>query len=159
MSDTLSSAFADTKPHYNILDGLRGVAALTVVCFHLFEAYATSHLDQKINHGYLAVDFFFILSGFVVGYAYDDRWKTMRITDFLKRRFIRLHPMVVLGAVIGAVMFYFQGCSVWDVSQVSAMALIRYANECFSNSGDSRYGNSGSRRDVPSERTQLVSVF
>ena len=34
MSDTLSSAFADTKPHYNILDGLRGVAALTVVCFH-----------------------------------------------------------------------------------------------------------------------------
>lgn len=57
MSDTLSSAFADTKPHYSILDGLRGVAALTVVCFHLFEAYATSHLDQKINHGYLAVDF------------------------------------------------------------------------------------------------------
>ena len=44
MSDTLSSAFADTKPHYNILDGLRGVAALTVVCFHLFEAYATSHI-------------------------------------------------------------------------------------------------------------------
>ena len=114
MSDTLSSAFADTKPHYNILDGLRGVAALTVVCFHLFEAYATSHLDQKINHGYLAVDFFFILSGFVVGYAYDDRWKTMRIAGFLKRRFIRLHPMVIIGALIGAVMFYFQGCSVWD---------------------------------------------
>jgi len=124
MSDTLSSAFADTKPHYNILDGLRGVAALTVVCFHLFEAYATSHLDQKINHGYLAVDFFFILSGFVVGYAYDDRWKTMRIADFLKRRFIRLHPMVIIGALIGAVMFYFQGCSVWDVSQVPVVALI-----------------------------------
>ena len=101
MSDTLSSAFADTKPHYNILDGLRGVAALTVVCFHLFEAYATSHLDQKINHGYLAVDFFFILSGFVVGYAYDDRWKPMRIAGFLKRRFIRLHPMVIIGALIG----------------------------------------------------------
>lgn len=124
MSDTLSSAFADTKPHYNILDGLRGVAALTVVCFHLFEAYATSHLDQKINHGYLAVDFFFILSGFVVGYAYDDRWKTMRIADFLKRRFIRLHPMVIIGALIGAVMFYFQGCSVWNVSQVPVVALI-----------------------------------
>ena len=124
MSDTLSSAFADTKPHYNILDGLRGVAALSVVCFHLFEAYATSHLDQKINHGYLAVDFFFILSGFVVGYAYDDRWKTMRIADFLKRRFIRLHPMVIIGALIGVVMFYFQGCSVWDVSQVPVVALI-----------------------------------
>ncbi|MBX2924354.1 MAG: acyltransferase [Chitinophagaceae bacterium] len=121
---TPSSAFADTKPHYNILDGLRGVAALTVVCFHLFEAYATSHIDQRINHGYLAVDFFFILSGFVVGYAYDDRWKTMTIKDFFKRRFIRLHPMVIIGAVIGAVMFYTQGCSVWDVSKISVMMLL-----------------------------------
>lgn len=119
-----SVAFSDTKPHYNILDGLRGVAALTVVCFHLFEAFASSHLDQKINHGYLAVDFFFILSGFVVGYAYDDRWKTMTINDFIKRRFIRLHPMVVIGAIIGAIMFYFQGCSFWDVSKVSITMLI-----------------------------------
>ncbi len=119
-----SAAFVDTKPHYNILDGLRGVAALTVVCFHLFEAYATSHLDQKINHGYLAVDFFFILSGFVVGYAYDDRWKKMTIKDFIKRRFIRLHPMVVIGAIIGAIMFYFQGCSVWDVSKISITMLL-----------------------------------
>ena len=56
-----SAAFADTKPHYPLLDGLRGVAALRVVWFHIFEAFATSHLDQQINHGYLAVDFFFIL--------------------------------------------------------------------------------------------------
>lgn len=124
MSNISATAFADTKPHYNILDGLRGIAALTVVCFHLFEAFATSHLDQRINHGYLAVDFFFILSGFVVGYAYDDRWKKMTVAEFLKRRFIRLHPMVVMGAVIGAVMFYFQGCSVWDVSTVSMSMLL-----------------------------------
>lgn len=124
MSEVSSAVFADTKPHYHILDGLRGVAALTVVCFHLFEAYATSHLDQRINHGYLAVDFFFILSGFVVGYAYDDRWGKMSIKEFLTRRFIRLHPMVVIGAVIGAIMFYFQGCSVWDVSKVSVTALL-----------------------------------
>ena len=56
MSRISAAAFSDTKPHYDLLDGLRGVAALTVVCFHLFEAYATSHLDQRINHGYLAVD-------------------------------------------------------------------------------------------------------
>jgi len=118
------AAFADTKPHYDILDGLRGVAAITVVCFHLFEAFATSHLDQRINHGYLAVDFFFILSGFVVGYAYDDRWGKMKTLDFIKRRIIRLHPMVVLGALIGAIMFYTQGCSVWDVSVVPVMALL-----------------------------------
>lgn len=52
MSETKVSAaaFADTKPHYNILDGLRGVAALMVVWFHVFEAFATSHVDQRINH-------------------------------------------------------------------------------------------------------------
>lgn len=115
--------FADSKPHYEILDGLRGIAAITVVCYHIFEAYATSHLDQRINHGYLAVDFFFILSGFVIGYAYDDRWKTMKIKDFIKRRIIRLQPMVVIGAIIGGIMFYFQGCSVWDVSKVTILAL------------------------------------
>ncbi len=113
-----------TKPHYNVLDGLRGVAAITVVCFHIFEAFATSHLDQRINHGYLAVDFFFILSGFVIGYAYDDRWSKMSTKDFIRRRIIRLHPMVVMGAVLGAIMFYFQGCSVWDVSSVTITALL-----------------------------------
>lgn len=124
LNTPISTAFADTKQHYNILDGLRGVAAITVVCFHLFEAYATSHLDQIINHGYLAVDFFFILSGFVVGYAYDDRWGKMSTMDFIKRRIIRLHPMVVMGALIGAAIFYFQGCSVWDVSVVPVAALL-----------------------------------
>jgi peptidoglycan/LPS O-acetylase OafA/YrhL len=127
-----SAAFADTKLHYAILDGLRGVAAVTVVCFHLFEAYATSHLDQEINHGYLAVDFFFILSGFVVGYAYDDRWKIMTVKSFIKRRFIRLHPMVVAGAVIGASIFYLQGCAAWDVSKVSLSSLLgaTFINAC-----------------------------
>ncbi len=95
------------KQHYPILDGLRGVAALVVVAFHLFEIHQTSALDQIINHGYLAVDFFFALSGFVIGYAYDDRWSKMSIGTFLKRRVIRLQPMVILGSVIGAICFYF----------------------------------------------------
>ena len=76
MQKISSSAFADSKPHYVLLDGLRGVAALLVIWYHVFEGFATSPIDQKFNHGYLAVDFFFILSGFVIGYAYDDRWKT-----------------------------------------------------------------------------------
>ena len=100
-----------TKPHYPILDGLRGVAALLVVLFHVFEANATSHLDQIINHGYLAVDFFFLLSGFVIGYAYDDRWNKMTVGNFFKRRLIRLQPMVLMGSIIGAICFYFQASS------------------------------------------------
>lgn len=101
------------KPHYPILDGLRGVAAIMVVIFHIFEAHATTHLDQIVNHGYLAVDFFFVLSGFVIGYAYDDRWGKMTLGDFFKRRLVRLHPMVVVGMIVGAVFFYFQGYSLW----------------------------------------------
>lgn len=103
-----SASFSDSKRHYAILDGLRGVAALMVVAFHLMEAHAANRFEQLINHGYLAVDFFFVLSGFVIGYAYDDRWQKMSTLDFFKRRLIRLHPMIIISMVIGAAMFYFQ---------------------------------------------------
>jgi peptidoglycan/LPS O-acetylase OafA/YrhL len=102
-----------TKPHYLILDGLRGVAAVMVVVFHIFEAHATSRFTQVINHGYLAVDFFFLLSGFVIGYAYDDRWDKMSLKQFFKIRLIRLQPMVVMGMVVGALFFYFQDSALW----------------------------------------------
>jgi peptidoglycan/LPS O-acetylase OafA/YrhL len=98
-----------SKPHYEILDGLRGVAALLVVLFHVFEVHSHGdHTKQFINHGYLAVDFFFLLSGFVLGYAYDDRWGKMTLKDFFKRRIIRLQPMIIIGSIIGALLFYFQ---------------------------------------------------
>lgn len=124
MQKISAAAFADTKPHYDLLDGLRGVAALMVIWYHIFEGFATSPVDQHFNHGYLAVDFFFILSGFVIGYAYDDRWKTMKTKDFFKRRLIRLHPMVILGVVLGAITFYIQGCEKWNGSHVSISMLI-----------------------------------
>ncbi|MDR2947870.1 MAG: acyltransferase [Prevotella sp.] len=104
-----SSDLMTSKPHYEILDGLRGVAALLVVLFHIFEVHSHGdHSKQIINHGYLAVDFFFMLSGFVISYAYDDRWERMTLKDFFKRRIIRLHPMIIIGMIIGAVLFYFQ---------------------------------------------------
>ena len=74
-----NNVYLASKPRYEILDGLRGVAAMMVVFFHIFEGYAKSPAQQIINHGYLAVDFFFLLSGFVIGYAYDDRWDRMSI--------------------------------------------------------------------------------
>jgi peptidoglycan/LPS O-acetylase OafA/YrhL len=111
----MKTTLLPSKPHYQILDGLRGVAAIMVVAFHICEASATSYLDQKINHGYLAVDFFFLLSGYVVGYAYDDRWGKMTIGGFFKRRLVRLQPMVVMGMIIGAICFYFQGSALWPM--------------------------------------------
>ncbi|HHU97319.1 MAG: acyltransferase [Bacteroidota bacterium] len=114
-----SSAFADSKPHYKILNGLRGVAALMVIWYHVFEAFATSPFDQRFNHGYLAVDFFFVLSGFVIGYAYDDRWGKMSKKDFFKRRLIRLHPMIIMGTVLGVITFLIQGSVQWNGTKVS----------------------------------------
>jgi len=104
-----------TKPHYPILDGLRGVAAIIVVTFHLAEPLGTGHLDIVVNHGYLAVDFFFLLSGFVIGYAYDDRWQKMSVGTFFKRRIERLQPLVVLGMTLGAIGFYFTDSTVWPL--------------------------------------------
>ena len=135
MSETRISAaaFADTKPHYELLDGLRGVAALLVVFYHIFEGLsfaAGGTLITTTNHGYLAVDFFFILSGFVIGYAYDDRLgKTMSLGNFFKRRLIRLHPMIVMGAVIGAVTFCIQGSVQWDGTKI-ATSMVMLALLC-----------------------------
>lgn len=119
-----SAAFSDTKPHYDLLDGLRGVAALMVIWYHVFEGFATTPADQHINHGYLAVDFFFALSGFVIGYAYDDRWQRMPVGEFIKRRLIRLHPMVILGVALGTASFLLQGSVHWDGTHVGTSLLM-----------------------------------
>jgi peptidoglycan/LPS O-acetylase OafA/YrhL len=60
-----------------------------------------------VKHAYLAVDFFFALSGFVVAYAYDDRWTRMTILQFFRIRLIRLHPLVLLGATLGLLGYLF----------------------------------------------------
>jgi peptidoglycan/LPS O-acetylase OafA/YrhL len=114
--------FTDTKPHYELLDGLRGVAAILVLFYHVFEGLAFaeatngagSGLITTLNHGHIAVDFFFILSGFVISYAYDDRWTKMSTWQFFKRRLVRLHPMLVMGALIGVLAFAFVGFEKWD---------------------------------------------
>lgn len=110
--------FSDSKPHYALLDGLRGVAAMLVVWYHVFEGFqfaGNKPVIDFINHGYLTVDFFFMLSGFVIGYAYDDRWgKSLTMSGFFRRRLIRLHPMVMLGALIGAISFLLTSMERWD---------------------------------------------
>jgi peptidoglycan/LPS O-acetylase OafA/YrhL len=101
------SSILTSKKHYAILDGLRGVAALVIVIFHFMEVIITDFSKNIIAHGYLAVDFFFCLSGFVVAYAYDDRMPKMSLSAFYKQRLKRLHPLVVLGSVLGLLAFLF----------------------------------------------------
>lgn len=85
-----------------MLDGLRGSAAFLIVAFHIIGIpLGFNNAKNLLHHAYLAVDFFFGLSGFVIGYAYDDRWSRMTTLQFFKLRLIRLHPLVVLGSTMG----------------------------------------------------------
>ena len=83
------------------LDGLRGLASLTVVMHHLGQ-----HLDLKhgFHHGYLAVPFFFTLSGFVIARSYEPglRSRSASLLSFAKTRAIRLYPVIFLGAIVSA---------------------------------------------------------
>lgn len=126
MKQTASLPAGNDRPRYELLDGLRGVAALLVIWYHVFEGFATSPIDQSFNHGYLAVDFFFVLSGFVLGYAYDDRFRSGSMTAgrFMLRRVIRLQPMVIMATLLGVISFIIQGCEKWDGSSVSTTAVV-----------------------------------
>ena len=103
----IAPSLLKTKQHYEILDGLRGIAALSVVVFHFMEWAYADYSKNFIAHGFLAVDFFFCLSGFVIGYAYDDRIAKMGVPEFFISRFIRLHPLVISGSVLGLLAFLF----------------------------------------------------
>jgi peptidoglycan/LPS O-acetylase OafA/YrhL len=108
----MQEKFVDTKllnskPHFEILDGLRGLAALIIVIFHFMEIIFPDFNNNLISHGYLAVDFFFCLSGFVIAYAYDSRIADMGLKTFIKVRLIRLQPLVIIGSVLGLLTFIF----------------------------------------------------
>ncbi|MGA7314200.1 MAG: hypothetical protein WBX22_09530 [Silvibacterium sp.] len=71
------------KEHFEALDGLRETAAILIVLFHIFNyPFGFRPPLPLMHHAYLAVDFFFGLSGFVVAYAYDDRWTWMTLLQF-----------------------------------------------------------------------------
>jgi peptidoglycan/LPS O-acetylase OafA/YrhL len=87
------------KTRYETLDALRGVAALSVVIYHLHAFKVTPDL---LPSAHLAVDFFFVLSGFVVAHAYGEaRLGRMSWLDFASRRVTRLMPLASLGAAFG----------------------------------------------------------
>lgn len=102
------------KAHYEVLDGLRGTAALSIIVFHIFELLVPDIEHNPMPHAFLAADFFFALSGFVMGYAYDERLKpgaapaaALSFWTFAKQRLIRLHPMVIVATVIGLLGYMF----------------------------------------------------
>jgi peptidoglycan/LPS O-acetylase OafA/YrhL len=82
------------------LDGMRGVCALTVLLYHAFRFDP----HRIFEHGYLSVDIFFLLSGFVLAFAFADKFASGYSLDaFLRARVVRLWPVLVLGAVLSGV--------------------------------------------------------
>ncbi len=104
---------------------MRGVAAMAVVVFHFMEIIITDFSKNFIAHGFLAVDFFFCLSGFVVAHAYDKRVEHMSVSGFLKYRLKRLHPLVLLGSLLGLLAFLFDPFTAasarYSVLQIAAL--------------------------------------
>lgn len=124
MSKTSPGILA-AKQHFHILDGLRGVAALSVVAFHFMEVVYSDYSQDFIGHGFLAVDFFFCLSGFVIAYAYDNRIANIGLWEFCKARLIRLHPLVIMGSVLALLGFFFDPfVAVADAYSAGKIALI-----------------------------------
>ena len=87
------------KQTFDTLNGMRGIAALAVAMMHIRWFLVGIH-PAIVS---LAVDFFFVLSGFVIAFAYADELRGgYRRRDFLLARFIRLYPLFLLGLLLGA---------------------------------------------------------
>jgi len=85
------------------LDALRGIAALCVLYFHLIH-HLTPFPELK-GKGYLAVDFFFMLSGYVMARTYEHRFaEGFGLLRFMRARYWRLWPVMAIGALIGSPM-------------------------------------------------------
>jgi peptidoglycan/LPS O-acetylase OafA/YrhL len=103
MNEKSSSPTTEARIHFRVLDSWRGIAALLVALFHLNILSVVYSLDF-IRNGFLFVDFFFVLSGFVITHSYADRLVTLGgVGTFAIRRLGRLwplHAVVLLAFVI-----------------------------------------------------------
>lgn len=101
---------------FRTLDGIRGMAALSIVVLHMPRLFG----GQWLPVASLAVDLFFCLSGFVLAHAYAQRFhEGMTPRDFMVARFIRLYPLYLLGTLLGlveavAAIKYQMGAIPWD---------------------------------------------
>jgi peptidoglycan/LPS O-acetylase OafA/YrhL len=95
-------AYSGGRKTFHALDGMRGVAALVVVERHRPEFFTGTMLPG----GHLAVDLFFILSGFVIAHAYEGRLRAgLSVAGFMLARLIRLLPLYLAATLFGAALF------------------------------------------------------
>lgn len=84
------------------LDGLRGIFSLMIVFFHYDGAFLPTRIFNNyiIRESYYAVDFFFVLSGFVISYNYHTINSNSSLINYIKKRFVRLFPLLLFTATV-----------------------------------------------------------
>ena len=106
------------------LDAMRGYAALTVVGFHVFTIYDVADLFDR---AYLAVDFFFMLSGYVMARTYETKFAGgLNPISFTLMRYRRLFWPMAVGAAIG--LFFFARSDLVPVAIIYAATLFYIPN-------------------------------
>ena len=101
MGEKSGSASRHVRQRFVLLDGIRGIAAIAVMLFHLFPQLP----GGVIGHGYLAVDLFFLLSGFVIAHNYDGKIaRGLSLGRFAAIRAIRLYPLAIAAIVAAALL-------------------------------------------------------
>ena len=107
----------------NTLTGIRGLTALWVILFHTYfpesdpQPQADGFIATFASRGWLGVDLFFVLSGFVIAHVYSEKMQAFswsQTWDFYRRRFVRIYPTHIF--VLGLFFAYFVGATVLGVS-------------------------------------------
>lgn len=120
MTPAVTGSSGAPRAKFVALDGLRGFAAIFVVALHVCNMLAV----WRPSSAYLAVDLFFMLSGFVVPYAYEPKLRQgLGIWRFVEIRAIRLYPLYLLGVGIGLALYGTQAISAGDLEPLHATAL------------------------------------
>src|SRR5580692_1014672 len=115
----------NTKPFFGGLESLRGIAALIVVLHHTKYTMLVP-LPRFFSNGYLMVDLFFVLSGFVVYHSYSQKISGTRdILKFMFLRFGRLYPLHLFFLLI------FLGVEIAKYTQESMVAFTPHETRAF----------------------------
>jgi len=105
------------KKTFETMNGLRGLAALIIVIYHGASGWGI----LRPSRSYLAVDLFFVLSGFVIAHSYQARFASgMTIKQFFVVRIVRLYPLYFVGTMISCVIL--MGSFIWRGQLTEATA-------------------------------------
>ena len=115
--NVFTSLVKSQKKHLGILDGLRGFAALSVVLFHFTGGVSVGgalpklpnqFLEVSFSWGYMGVEVFFVISGFVIPYSlWNTDYSVFKIFPYLRKRILRIGPPAYLSLVLLIVQWFF----------------------------------------------------